>query len=131
MSKEWIKDETLGDAEWRRTINSDNRGVVSGCLHSSEMHWQTWRGDNVLSGIESSINSAMEKADEALSLPLGAFNDLVLSSLYSELNKLETQISKIQPAKYSSRFYAGYKKGSADTKRRIMQTINEENPAWA
>ena len=113
---------------WERLIDATTYCAITNYSGSDDYCWHAVRGSARLHGLIRGHESAMQKADEVIAIPIEEFNELAVEKLLSELLELERAILLLAPAaKVLPGYASGYEAGAADTKRRIMAAIEQED----
>lgn len=123
-SPDWRHENHDGRDTWGARIDNETRLYVGNYTGTDNWCAQTWRNGNVVSSIETGLDTAKAKAEERLAMPIEEFNAIVAADLKTKLIEIERELLRLIPdARLLPGFHAGYETGVSDTKRKIKAAL--------
>jgi len=122
----WVKNDRAQTDTWEKRLEEGVYAIISQYENSGDYWWQAVRGEHRLSGILPDPKAAMNKAIEALDMPVDEFNKIVMVELRVEFDNLERKMTQLAPNELIGGYASGYKKGVTDTKLKIISAMGLE-----
>lgn len=127
MHDDWKQNPDAETDRWDRRFAGAVHCLVTQYAGSADYCWQTVRGNYRIYGIARGRDSAMQRAEETMALPIDEFNQVVAAELVDKLREIERDLLRLSPtAAIIPGYHAGYEAGVADVKRRIAAAIDLE-----
>lgn len=124
MKAGWIQDTSKDDDWWMLELEPRVYAIIAQSTFDSSYCWQAVRGDYRIVDTEIGREAAAQRAEEALSLPIGEFNNRVAADLIEQLHRLEEKLFALNPKMKSSPGYqVGYADGMAACREKITQAL--------
>lgn len=130
MLSEWTKRPGAENDDWERDLGAGTYCAVTQYAGSDDYCWHVHRAGARLHGVIRGREYAMQHADAIMALPVYEFNARAVAKLIDELREIETSILRLAPdAAVLPGYHAGFEDGAADTRRKILAVLNDEQSA--
>lgn len=128
----WTQLPNSDKDDWERYTGAGTYCAITNYAGTDDYCWHAARGEARLYGSMRGREAAMQQADALMALPVEEFNARAVAELIDELRDIEGKILRLAPdINVLPGYHAGFEAGIADTRRKILSALGDDEGSAA